>query len=82
MPKAVLEFNLDDGEDKAAHLRCIKADDMALFLWELLYNSKKGFEYKLDAGEFVDQYALLDAFYEWIWEKVRERGIDLEEIIE
>ena len=82
MPKAVLEFNLDDGEDKAAHLRCIKADDMALFLWELLYNSKKKFEYRLDAGEIVDQYALLDAFYEFMWDKLKERGLDLEEIIE
>lgn len=80
--EAHLIFNLDNGEDKAAHLRCIKADDMALFLWELLYNSRKKFEYKLDAGEIVDQYALLDAFYEYIWEKVKERGIDLEEIIE
>jgi hypothetical protein len=33
--KATLEFNLDDNDDKMAHLRCVKATDMALALWDM-----------------------------------------------
>ena len=31
--KAILEFNLDEPEDEKAHLRCVKALDMACLLW-------------------------------------------------
>jgi len=33
--KAILEFNLDDNDDQMAHLRAIKATDMAVVLWEM-----------------------------------------------
>lgn len=39
--KAILEFNLDDPDDQRAHMRCVKATDMALFLWELRCNMRK-----------------------------------------
>jgi hypothetical protein len=32
---AELKFNLDESDDIQAHLRCVKALDMALCLWEL-----------------------------------------------
>lgn len=31
--KATLSFDLDDSDDRRAHLRCVKAEDMALLLW-------------------------------------------------
>ena len=31
--KAILEFDLDDGSDKMAHTRCLKATDAYLVLW-------------------------------------------------
>jgi len=33
--KAILEFNLTDPDDNVAHLRCIKATDMAIALWQI-----------------------------------------------
>jgi hypothetical protein len=33
--KAILEFNLDDNDDRVSHLRAIKALDMALAISEL-----------------------------------------------
>lgn len=32
---ATLSFNLDDFDDRMAHLRCVKALDMALLLFEI-----------------------------------------------
>ena len=33
--KGILEFNLDDQEDEVAYMRCVKAKDMALVLWDM-----------------------------------------------
>jgi hypothetical protein len=33
--KAVLEFNLEDAFDEASHMRCVKAKDRALALWDI-----------------------------------------------
>lgn len=49
--KATLEFNLDDNDDKMAHLRCVKATDMALALWEITHNTKKGLLYYIEGLE-------------------------------
>ena len=39
--KAILEFNLDDPEDAKAHLRCVKAFDMALLLSDIEQERRK-----------------------------------------
>lgn len=39
--KAILEFDLDNPDDKEAHLRCIKSTDMASVLFEFTANSRK-----------------------------------------
>ena len=37
--KAILEFNLEEPEDRMAHLRCVKSRDMAAVLFELTHNT-------------------------------------------
>ena len=61
--KAILEFNLDDPEDRMAHFRCIKASEMASALFEIVYNANR---YVVD----VDQYQ------ERINEAVKDLNID------
>ena len=39
--KAILEFDLNDADDQRAHMRCVKATEMALFIWELRNNMRK-----------------------------------------
>ena len=39
--EAILKFNLNNQEDNASHMRCVKSDDMAFVLFDLLYNTKK-----------------------------------------
>ena len=60
---ATLSFNLDDPEDRMAHLRCIKASEMASALFEIVYNSPR---YVVD----VEQYQ------ERISEAVKDLNID------
>jgi len=35
--KATLSFNLEDPDDRRAHLRCVKAEDMAQILWDIQF---------------------------------------------
>ena len=44
MAKATLEYNLSDPEDAMAHLRAVKSLDMAMALWDIVHNTKKGLE--------------------------------------
>lgn len=41
MAKAILKFDLTDADDRMDHLRCVKATEMALALWQIVYNHKK-----------------------------------------
>lgn len=39
--KATLRFNLDDPDDARAHMRCVKATDMALAIWDIMHRMRK-----------------------------------------
>jgi hypothetical protein len=47
--KAILEFNLDDADDRMAHLRAIKSRDMAIILWDILHNLNK------ETGRYIEE---------------------------
>ena len=47
--KAIIEFNLDNPDDKMAHLRCVTSLEMALVIFECLHN-------KADISEMCDKY--------------------------
>jgi dTDP-D-glucose 4,6-dehydratase len=79
--KAIFEFDMNDPDDIMAHLRCTKSIDMAVVLWDILLNSKKGFQYNIEADKYKTQYDLLDAIYEMMHEQMRVRNIDIEELI-
>lgn len=38
---ATLTFNLDDPDDRKAHLRCVKSTDMAIALFDIMNNSDR-----------------------------------------
>jgi hypothetical protein len=56
--KATLTFDLDDADDRMAHLRAVQSLDMAIVLFQILYNSKKSMEYKtgLDLDEVWEHF--------------------------
>jgi hypothetical protein len=74
--KAALYFRLDDHEDIQAHMRCTKATDMALALYQLRNAIHKAIDESED-GKHLDGDYLSDK----VNEIYSEFGINLEELI-
>ena len=53
MAKAKIEYDLNDRDDLFAHKRAVKSLDMALVLWEITHNTKKGLEWAME-GKDID----------------------------
>jgi hypothetical protein len=69
--KAILQFNLDDHEDRMAHFRCVKALDMALAIWEFSGRLRR----------LVDDEKGVDAFWEEWEETLQEYGIKMDDLL-
>ena len=63
--KAKLEFDLDNPDDSMGHMRCVKATDMALMLWDIKQNirSKLKYDEKLSEAELHQWEVMQDEFY-------------------
>ncbi len=81
MAKAILEFDLNDPDDQDAHLRAVKALDMALVLWEMSYNTKKKMCYDIEFQKITDPYEVVDKFMGKLHDEMRDRGINLDELV-
>lgn len=81
MAKAKIEYDLNDRDDMYAHKRAIKSLDMALALWEITHNTKKGLEWSME-GKEIDKYDALELVYEKIFEILSNHNVDLEDLIE
>ena len=78
MPKATLEFNLDEHEDQVAHLRAVKALDMALALWDM-DQYLRGLIKHGDLDHTV--YDALQAARDKLYEIKSKHSIDLDELL-
>jgi hypothetical protein len=76
--KAILEFNLDDHEERMAHFRCIKSDDMAFFIFELINNTRHRVESICENSDING----IDAMFEIISEYLVTFNINIDELIE
>ena len=80
--KAILEYNLDDPYDQQAHLRAIKALDMALALWDMDQYLRAKMKYGNNDCELSDDaYKALENAREELREFMSSRGINLDELI-
>jgi hypothetical protein len=74
--KATLSFNLDDEQDAQAHMRCVKALDMALAMWTFAGRLRDVVDTSED-GKYIDE--------EVVWKKwgetMEEYGIRFDELI-
>jgi hypothetical protein len=78
--KAILEFNLP--EDNTEYLATVKAMDMANFIFELVYNTKKGLINQLNdsiTSEFKQDG--IDLVFEKIYELLEHHNIAIDELI-
>ena len=76
--KAILKFNLDEQDDKMAHMRALKATNMALALWDM----QQYFRGKLKHGELSnDADSALSNARDILREIMSDHSIDLDELI-
>ena len=80
MAKATLEYDLSDPDDVMEHKRAVKSLDMALALWEIVHNTKKGLEWSME-GKEIDKYDALELVYEKIHEILDNHNINTDELI-
>jgi hypothetical protein len=71
--EAILKYNLDDADDRMAHLRAVQSTDLALALWHIMYNTKKTLEEKTEQD--------LDEVYDTFWKVLEEYNINLDKLI-
>jgi hypothetical protein len=81
--KATLEFDLDNPDDRMAHMRAVKSLDMAIVLFELQTNLKKRCESIAEAQEADSD--INDGVYlvfQQISELMYENGIIIDDLIQ
>ena len=76
--KATLNFDLTDSDDAREHMRCIKSLDMALVLWDIMYELRKRYE-NIECGE--EATTLIENVFGDIRELLSDRFISLDELI-
>ena len=78
--KATLEFNLP--EDNTEYLATVKALDMANFIFELVYNTKKGLENSVPVTiTGGTEYDGIERVFEKIYELLEHHNIVIDELI-
>ena len=78
--KATLEFNLP--EDNTEYLATVKAMDMANFIFELVYNTRKGLINQLN-DSITSQYQQegIEIVFDKIYELLEHHNIEIDELI-
>jgi hypothetical protein len=81
--KAKLIYNLNNPDDRMAHLRAIKSMDMASALFEITTNLKKRIENRYENIDNTnnDVFDGIDAVFEGIYNIIKDNDIDIDELI-
>jgi hypothetical protein len=78
--KAKLEFDLDNPDDKMEHMRCIKATDMALMLWDIKQKIRSKLKYSEDLSE--DELHQWEVMQDEFYSIADDYGINLDLLIQ
>jgi hypothetical protein len=72
--KAILQFDLDEREDKEAHIRATKATDAYLVLWDMMQAFRTVYKYGQDpvAAKYAEEWR------DKLIEVMRDHNIDLD----
>ena len=81
MATATLTFDLTDHFERMDHECAVRSKDMAMFIWDLLHNSKKALESsigrEIDTNSEMSPYDALDIVYDRIQYLLDERDITI-----
>jgi hypothetical protein len=80
--KAIIEYDLNDPDERMAHLRAVKSTDMAIVLFDILYNLEKKVQHEVESFEAdSDPSDGVYATFRNIRELCYERGIIIDDLI-
>ena len=80
---AKLEFDLDDADDRMAHLRCVKSTDMAIVLFEIAHNLKRQLEHRFESQpQPRDVFDGVEETFREIHKLMDYHGINIDELIQ
>jgi len=78
--EAILKFNLDNPDDKIEHMRCVKATDMALMLWDIKQKIRSKLKYSDDLSE--DELHQWEVMQDEFYSIADDYGINLDLLIQ
>jgi hypothetical protein len=78
--KGVLEFNLDDPFDEASYMRCVKAKDMAIALWDIDQYLRAHIKYAPDTAD-EKTLEVLEQVRDELHQIMSNYNIDLDELL-
>jgi hypothetical protein len=81
--KATLSYNLNDPDDRMAHLRAVKSLDMASALFEITRNLKNKIENRFEDIDNTnnDVFDGIQEVFDGIYEILGDNNIDIDELI-
>jgi hypothetical protein len=80
--KAKLQYDLNDPDDRMAHMRAVKSLDMASALFEITRNLKKQVERRFEDETIeYDSFDVIQEVFDRIHEILGENNIDIDELI-
>ena len=81
--KAKLEYDLNDFDDKMAHLRAVKSLDMASALFDITRNLKKKIENRYEDIDNTnnDVFDGIDSVFDEIYDILESHNINIDELI-
>ena len=81
--KATLSYNLNDPDDRMAHLRAVKSLDMASALFDITRNLRKKLERRFEDIDNTnnDVFDGIDSVFDEIYDILEDNNIDIDELI-
>lgn len=79
--KAILEFNLDEPFERTAHLRCVKATDAYLVLYDM-QNQFMAINREIEDDEDSVDSTAFKKMHRYFFETLLERNIDIDRELE
>ena len=82
--KANLVYNLNDPDDRMAHMRAVKSLDMASALFEITRNLKKLIEHRFENTDNTnnDVFDGINAVFDEIYDILEDNNINIDELID
>ena len=80
MSVAILKFDLSDIDDRQAHLRCVKANDMAYVIGEFALNSRKTLLWEIENKKGLDNEEVLELVFKKFYDLLEDNNINISEI--